>query len=250
MNSPQKPSLIDVREIDALLFDLGGTLVGMDFDWMARELVALDMACESAALARAEVAVPRLVSAKLAEENPPDPVFPFFLTLILVEVLDAPPERIDELVCELTPVFLPDGKGQKLWSSVYDETHDALREFSKLGLRMAVVSNSDGTAEAGMKALGLRDYFDVVIDSAVVGVAKPDPGIFKFALEAAGVEASRAIYIGDLYSVDVVGARAAGIHPVLLDPHGHWHDVDCFTIPSLTEIVRLFEEAHRSGRKT
>ena len=233
-----------------MLFDLGGTLVGMDFEWMARELVALDMACESAALARAEVAMRRLVSAKLAEENPPDPVFPFFLTSILLEVLDAPPEVIAEVVGKLTPVFLPDGKGQKLWSSVYEETHDALREFAKLGLRMAVVSNSDGTAEAGMKAMGLHEYFDVVIDSAVVGVAKPHPGIFKFALEAVGVEPTRAIYIGDLYHVDVVGARAAGIHPVLLDPHGHWSDVDCLTVTSLTELVRLFEEAHRSGGNT
>ena len=245
MNSPQKPSLIDFREIEALLFDLGGTLVGMDFNWMARELVALDVACESAALARAEVAVRRLVSAKLAEENPPDPIFPFFLTSILLEVVDAPPEVIADVVCKLTPVFLPEGKGQKLWSSVYEETHAALREFARLGLRMAVVSNSDGTAEAGMIALGLRDYFDVVIDSAVVGVAKPDPGIFRFALEAVGVEAKRAIYVGDLYSVDVVGARAAGVHPVLLDPHGHWRDVDCFTVASLTELVSLFEEAHR-----
>jgi putative hydrolase of the HAD superfamily len=107
---------------------------------------------------------------------------------------------------------------------------------------MAVVSNSDGTAEASMKALGLRDYFDVVIDSAVVGFAKPDPRIFQFALRALGVDASRAIYIGDLYSVDVVGARAAGIHPVLLDPHGHWRDVDCFTVPTLNELVSLLKK--------
>ena len=107
MDFPRKPSLIDFREIEALLFDLGGTLVSMDFDWMARELVALDMACESAALARAEFAVRRLVSAKLAEENPPDPVFPFVLRSILLKVLDAPPEVIANVVGKLTSVFLP-----------------------------------------------------------------------------------------------------------------------------------------------
>jgi putative hydrolase of the HAD superfamily len=227
-------------QIEAVLFDLGGTLAGMDFAWMARELSALEIACESAALARAEAAVRRLVSAKLAEENPPRAIFPFFLTSILSAALDQPAEKIAELVSTLIPVLLPEGKGQKLWSSVDAQTRRALDEFSGLGLRMAVVSNSDGTAEAGIKALGLRDFFDLVIDSAVVGYEKPDKRIFQVALEAVGVEASRAIYIGDLYSVDVLGARAAGIHPVLLDPHGDWGEVDCLTVTNLNELVTLF----------
>jgi HAD superfamily hydrolase (TIGR01509 family) len=238
---PTKPASINFGQIDALLFDLGGTLVSMDFEWMARELLALDIACESATLARSEISVRRLVSAKLAEENPPPVIFPFFLTSILTEVLGEPAENIDEVVTKLTPVLLPEGKSQKLWSSVDQATRDALNEFSRLGLRMAVVSNSDGTAEAGIKVLGLRDYFEVVIDSAVVGYAKPDPRIFQCALEVLGVEASRAIYVGDLYSVDVLGARAAGVHPVLLDPHGDWGEVDCVTVTSLDELVTRFK---------
>jgi HAD superfamily hydrolase (TIGR01509 family) len=231
---------IPFGQIDAVLFDVGGTLARMDFDWISRELLALDIVCESARLARAEAAVRRLVSAKLAEENPPAPIFPFFLTSILTEVLDEQAEAIAELVSRLTPVLLPDGKGQKLWSSVDAQTRQALAEFSSLGLRMAVVSNSDGTVEAGMRALGLRDFFDVVIDSAVVGHEKPDPKIFQFALQEMRVDASRAIYVGDLYSVDVVGARAAGIHPVLLDPHGDWGEIDCLTVGSLTELASMF----------
>ena len=240
---PRKPPSIDFEQIEALLFDLGGTLVSMDFAWIARELLVLNIACESAALARSEISVRRLVSAKLAEENPPAPVFPFFLQSILTEVLDQPAEGIAELVAKLTPVLLPEGKGQKLWSSVDQATRDALNHFSQLGLRMAVVSNSDGTAEAGIKALGLRDYFDVVIDSAVVGYEKPDPRIFSCALEAVGVEPGRAIYVGDLYSVDVLGARAAGVHPVLLDPHGDWGEVDCVKVTSLGELVTSFKSS-------
>lgn len=204
---------------------------------MARELLGLDVSCDSADLARAEVSVRRLVSAKLAEENPPAPIFPFFFRSILTEVLDESSENIDELVLKLTPVLLPQGKSQKLWSSVTPATREALSELSQLGLRMAVVSNSDGTAEAGVKELGLRDYFEVVIDSAVVGYEKPDPRIFQTALNALGVEANRTIYVGDLYSVDVLGARAAAIHPVLLDPHGDWGEVDCDTVSNLNELV-------------
>jgi putative hydrolase of the HAD superfamily len=238
---PRKPPSFDFRQIDALLIDLGGTLISMDFAWMARELLGLDVSCDSAALARAEVSVRRLVSAKLAEENPPAPIFPFFFRSILTQVLDEPAENIDEIVLKLTPVLLPEGKGQKLWSSVDPATREALNELSQLGLRMAVVSNSDGTAEAGVKALGLRDYFEVVIDSAVVGYEKPDPRIFQAALDGIGVDANRAVYVGDLYSVDVLGARAAGIHPVLLDPHGDWGEVDADTVTNLTELVTAFK---------
>jgi putative hydrolase of the HAD superfamily len=240
--SPGKPAPIDFRQIDAVLFDLGGTLVSMDFAWIARELLGLDVSCDSARLARAEASVRRLVSAKLAEKTPPAPIFPFFLRSILTQVLDEPAAgNVDELVSKLVPVLLPEGKGQQLWSSVDAATRDALNEFSRLGLRMAVVSNSDGTAEAGVKAMGLRDFFEVVIDSAVVGYEKPDPRIFQCALEALSVAADRAIYVGDLYSVDVLGARAAGIHPVLLDPHGDWGEVDCLTVSNLAELVTMFQ---------
>jgi putative hydrolase of the HAD superfamily len=232
---------INFEQIDAVLFDLGGTLVGMDFAWIAQELLALDVVCDSAELARAEVAARCLVSAKLAEENPPQVIFPFFLASILSAALDQPPQIIEELVSKLTPVLLPGGKSQKLWSSLYAAARDVLDELSQRGLRLAVVSNSDGTAEAGIKTLGLRDYFDVVIDSAVVGYEKPDPRIFQHAIDAVAVEPSRAIYVGDLYSVDVVGARAAGINPVLLDPYGHWGNVDCFTVTDLTELPALFK---------
>lgn len=232
---------INFQQIDAVLFDLGGTLVTMDFVWIARELLALDIVCDSAALARAETAARLLVSAKLAENNQPPIGFPFFLKTILTEVLDEPADRIDELVTKLTPILLPGGLSQKLWSSIDQATRDVLLEFSQLGLPLAVVSNSDGTAEANVTALGLRDYFDIVIDSAVAGYEKPDPRIFQFALDAIGVEPNRAIYVGDLYSVDVVGARSAGIHPVLLNPYGHWRDVDCFTVSDLNELLTCFK---------
>src|SRR5215510_14820055 len=153
-------------QIDALFLDFGGTLADMDFAWMARELLALNISCDGAALARAESAARRLVSAKLAEKNPPNFIFPFFLTSILTKALDQSAETVNELVSRLTPVLLPEGKGQKLWSKVELETRQALEEFSQLGFRMAVVSNSDGTVEANLTALGLRDFFEIVIDSA------------------------------------------------------------------------------------
>ncbi|PWT89520.1 MAG: hypothetical protein C5B55_11260 [Blastocatellia bacterium] len=223
-------------EIDAVFFDFGGTLAGMDFVWVAQELLGLNVFCSATDLARADIAVRRTISAVLKEENPAD-ILPRYLTEILSRTLNESTDRIPDLVSTLAINLRPQGKDRKLWSNVYAETRQSLIDCSELGLRMAVVSNSDGTIEEGIRALGLREFFDVVVDSAVVGYAKPDPMIFQFALDAVGVEANRAIHVGDMYSADVLGARAAGVHPVLLDPGDEWRDADCVRVPSLSALV-------------
>ena len=72
----------------------------------------------------------------------------------------------------------------------------------------------------------------------MVGVEKPDPEIFRIALRRAGVEAAEAVHVGDLYAVDVVGARRAGLEPVLLDPHGRYGDRGCRTAPDVPSFCR------------
>jgi putative hydrolase of the HAD superfamily len=112
---------------------------------------------------------------------------------------------------------------------------DVLWSLSAAGYQLAVVSNAFGTVEADLQRLGICSVAGgtlppvaVVIDSHLVGVAKPDPGIFNMALDALGVEPSRSIYVGDTVRFDVLGAQAAGLHPVHVDPfdlchgdHGH-----------------------------
>jgi putative hydrolase of the HAD superfamily len=78
---------------------------------------------------------------------------------------------------------------------------------------------------------------DFVIDSTVVGIAKPDPRVFALGLQAAGVEAREAVYIGDSYFVDVVGARGAGLGAVLFDPGGVWGARDCPSVAGLREAA-------------
>jgi putative hydrolase of the HAD superfamily len=91
--------------------------------------------------------------------------------------------------------------------------------------------------DEALVAAGLRDCFDVVIDSALVGVEKPDPAIFRAALEALGVPAAQALYVGDLYEIDVVGATAAGVPAVLLVPPGAPRPLGCATIGSLRALA-------------
>jgi putative hydrolase of the HAD superfamily len=98
----------------------------------------------------------------------------------------------------------------------------ALDGVAALGLRRAVVSNSDGRAERHLTDCGMREGLEFVVDSQIEGVEKPDPRIFRIALERLGIAASRSLYVGDIRSVDEVGARAAGMHFVLIDPYGDY----------------------------
>lgn len=105
------------------------------------------------------------------------------------------------------------------------------------GLLLAIVSNAEGTVESqlatqGICAVGAEEVADVavVVDSHIVGVEKPDPAIFAFALDALGLPAERCLYVGDSVHFDVRGALAAGIpgihlmpYPSCVDEGGHPH---------------------------
>ena len=121
----------------------------------------------------------------------------------------------------------------RAWTHVGTGVRAGLRALAALGLPMGVVSNSDGTVQAELRRLGVCYTPDgpgphpagvrvgVVVDSTVVGVAKPDPAIFGIALDALGVPANGTVlHIGDSLRYDVAGAQAAGLQPVHLDPHG------------------------------
>ena len=92
---------------------------------------------------------------------------------------------------------------------------------------------------AGFTYAGLGDLFEFVIDSFDVGVEKPDARIFQIALKQAGVAPTEAGYVGDLYTVDVIGARRAGIVPILYDPYNLNADKDCLRINDFSELVEL-----------
>jgi len=113
----------------------------------------------------------------------------------------------------------------------------ALRRARDLGCVVGVISNSNGSVACALEGAGLAEQLDFVIDSTVVGVAKPDPRIYALGLRAAGTTAAETLYIGDSYFVDVVGARRSGLAAVLFDPGRQWGARDCAIATTLSAAV-------------
>lgn len=124
-----------------------------------------------------------------------------------------------------------------LWEYVPDDVPPALEALRQRGLRIVVVSNANGTLRAHLDRLNLTSRFDVVLDSADEGVEKPDPRFFEIALQKSGATRETTIHVGDLYYVDVMGARSAGLRGVLLDEANLRPDADCPRIRTLHELV-------------
>jgi putative hydrolase of the HAD superfamily len=128
---------------------------------------------------------------------------------------------------------------QNLWESVPDGVPEALDRLRAMGLKLTVVSNANGRLKLLLARLDLARRFDVMLDSAEEGVEKPDPRIFELALERSGARREDTVHVGDLYHVDVEGARAVGLRAVLLDTAGLYDGFDCPRIRTLAELPAL-----------
>jgi len=228
--------------LDAVLFDAGGTLGRLDFEWMADAVSALGFPVTAATLRAAELEGRRRYDASAQHRYAPTPDDPepplgvagdthayFGGTLAAAGVPDA-------LVPDVLERWLERQRTHGLWLRVMEGAAEALAGVRALGLRRAVVSNSDGRAERHIIDWGLRDELEFVVDSTLVGIEKPDPRIFRVALDRMGVAPQRALYVGDIRCVDEAGSRAAGMHFVLIDPSGTYAAPGAPRIASITEL--------------
>ncbi len=126
-----------------------------------------------------------------------------------------------ETVAAWMPALWEEHVRLNLWSLVPEGLGEALDAARAVGVKVAIVSNSEGMLDELFVQLGIRSHIDLLLDSGRIGIEKPDPAIFRRALEAFDVPASAALHLGDSIATDVRGAQAAGIRVALIDPHGH-----------------------------
>jgi FMN phosphatase YigB (HAD superfamily) len=118
-------------------------------------------------------------------------------------------------------------------------TPPLLSSLQAAGFTLAVVSNRNQPFDEELVQLGLNDYFNFNVTASEANSWKPDTGIFTFALNKANLMPHEAIYVGDNYFADVVGARNAGLKPVLLDKGGIFSNPDCLAIKTLAELPEI-----------
>jgi putative hydrolase of the HAD superfamily len=145
------------------------------------------------------------------------------------------------------------GNRRHLANEIYDEFglhhrwelfHDVepvLNELKEDGMKLGIISNWDTRLSGICARLGLSDYFDFIISSASVGRFKPDPEIFKMGLARAGVSPEQAVHVGDHYYADILGARSAGVTPVLIDRAKRSGNIDCMRIDDMGSLLEFID---------
>jgi putative hydrolase of the HAD superfamily len=223
--------------VKTVFLDVGNTLVTIDFERIAERLHARGVEVTVAALMDAEAAARPGISRRIAAggSSEGEDSFTFYIRSIFSQLQDAgaavefAPDFARALKAEVAPA--------QLWSRRIPGVREALDELVFLGIQLVAVSNSDGSAEQSLVRAGLREPFALVADSALVGSEKPDPGIFEWALAQSGAMRETTVHLGDIYAADIVGARAAGLKAILVDPTGGFAGGDCARCIDLSAFV-------------
>jgi HAD superfamily hydrolase (TIGR01549 family) len=121
------------------------------------------------------------------------------------------------------------------WDQIPAGTREALDRIGQK-FRIAVISNADGRIKDVLSRCGIADCFESITDSGIVGAEKPRPEIFEAALRTMKARGDESLYVGDVYSVDYVGARNAGLQAVLFDVAGAYRGRELPRVESLDEL--------------
>jgi HAD superfamily hydrolase (TIGR01509 family) len=232
--------------IDTVFLDAGGVLCHPSWTRVADALVRHGASVTAAALAAAEQKATYDIDKASVIGSTDDRARGWlYFNLVLQHAGVPQSDATDAALAELREYHRIDN----LWEHVEGDVEPALAALKSRGLKLVVVSNANGRLKHLFDRVDLTKWFDHVLDSHEWGVEKPDPRLFKLALEHSRAEPSRTVHVGDLYHVDVVGARNAGLREgVLFDMAGLYDEVDCPRVGSLAALVEWIDKP--SGNQT
>jgi putative acetyltransferase len=234
---------VSERAISAILFDAGGTLINVDG---RRVCAAADLPYRAGEFVDAEAAAVAAVRTWILEhpESTDFERLPLFLDHLLRALgLDLPEDR------NRAAARIAQEHGRaNLWSGAAAGARETLAALAQRGYRLGVISNADGRVRKLLEDAGLATHLEIILDSAEVGLEKPDPRIFLAATGQLGVSPAACAYVGDLYEIDILGAAAAGLRPILIGRCPAPETVE--RVAHLEELLALFparEEATRDA---
>jgi putative hydrolase of the HAD superfamily len=226
----------DPASVRAVVFDVGGVFLYPDWQRPSTMLdeLGLPRPDDLGVFRKAHHAGAAALSAANRETAEHDPDFWQVYDDAFATVLGVP--------TELRPGFRVAIRG--VWTWPHQENIDAFHQLHAHGLPTAIVSNNDGSAPEQMKQYGIcwvhpgheLPRVAAIIDSSLVGVAKPDPAIMAPALHALGLPAEQVLYVGDTAHADIAGATNAGMQSVQLDPFDQHTDYDHARVRDLTHL--------------
>ncbi len=224
---------VRIVPIETVFLDAGGVLVFPNWTRVSDALARRDISVTPDALAVAEFrAKRRLDLGETISVTDDSQRGWLYFNLTLEEAGIARTPATDDALTDLRTYH----EQENLWESVPPGVVPTLERLRAMELKLVVVSNANGRLRHLFDRVGLTRLVDVLFDSFEEGVEKPDPRLFQIALERAGAQSETTVHVGDLYHVDVVGARAAGLQAVLLDIAGLYDGYDCPRIRAFSEL--------------
>ena len=214
--------------ITTVLLDAGGTLVMPSFVRIVAEFGRDGVVVTPESLALAEIEM-RLAYERVSySRGHTDPWISYMQELArLARVSRVPLEAFERLRRYHDT--------ENLWEDIIEGTEAALTSLA-LRFRLGIISNANGTVRKSFARLGLGHFFETIVDSAEEGCEKPDPRIFRVALNRMQLDPSEVAYVGDIFRVDIIGARGVGMRGILLDIHGNHADKPCERVRSLADL--------------
>jgi putative hydrolase of the HAD superfamily len=150
-------------------------------------------------------------------------------------------EDLDEARDGLLQELVQNMQNSANWDQILPGTRSALDRI-RSRFRIAVISNADGKIQGVLTRCGIAECFESITDSGTVGFEKPRPEIFEAALRSMNARADESLYVGDVYSVDYVGARNAGMQAVLFDVAGAYRERREPRVESLALLENSLEQ--------
>jgi putative hydrolase of the HAD superfamily len=232
-------------DVTGVVFDIGGVFLYPNYapvrQWMSEQVPQLRTELDD--FRRAHHAGVRALSLAKLDPDESNPDFWAFYDRAYTDQLGIDGDLIDEVRPYL----------RNRWDWTHQPNIAAFHRLAQSDYRLAIVSNNDGSAQAQMVEFkvcqvgpGPLPEVAIVVDSTVEGVAKPDPAIFGPAIDAVGLPPEELLYVGDTVHADVMGATAAGMQVVQLDPFDQHAD---FPHPRVTDLDALLERLPRIWTK-
>ena len=219
--------------IKSVFFDVGNTLTYADLAVTLHPLTKRGIRPTDAQLRNAEIKARRALDASYASGAHPNPDSGYW-TVLLTGLLESLGIQDENLLAEVAFEW----RSARNWTRLAPGTSDVLERLSAR-YDLAVVSNADGTIARLLKQIGLARFFRSVTDSGVVGFQKPTPEIFHHALNSIGAAPEESVHVGDVYSIDYLGAQSVGMQAVLMDGSGTYPDLNVPKISRLDELEAL-----------